>query len=195
METEQSEQKLHVFQEIVSKLTLLSAEDQRRTISAVITLLGLDIRIGKSERNHDVFININEKNDSPGFVDREQVSPKEFLLEKEPKTDIERAACLAYYLTHYRDTPHFKTVDISTLNIEAAQPKFANAAQTVKNSIKAGLIVPSIKGKRQLSAFGEQFVQKMPDREAMKEVTNRLKRKKPRPSKVKISQTSNNDNG
>ena len=35
------------------------------------------------------------------------MSPKDFLMEKAPNTDVERIACLAYYLTHYRSTPHF----------------------------------------------------------------------------------------
>ena len=56
----------------------------------------------------------------PSFSDRQELSPKEFLFQKQPKTDVERVACLAYYLTHYRGTPHFKTVDISKLNTEAA---------------------------------------------------------------------------
>ena len=33
-------------------------------------------------------------------------SPKQFLSEKQPRTDVERVACLAFYLTHYRDTPN-----------------------------------------------------------------------------------------
>ena len=47
-------------------------------------------------------------------------SPKDFLFRKEPNTDVERVACLAYYLTHRRGTNHFKTIDISKLNTEAA---------------------------------------------------------------------------
>src|SRR6185312_8399188 len=90
------------------------------------------------------------------------------MREKAPVTDVERMACLAYYLTHYRDTPHFKTLDLSKLNTEAAQPKFANAANTTNNSVKRGYLVPSTKGQRQLSAAGERFVLALPDREAAK---------------------------
>jgi hypothetical protein len=50
------------------------------------------------------------------------------LAEKQPKTDIERIACLAYYLRHFRDAPFFKTKYLSSLNTEAAQQKFSNAA-------------------------------------------------------------------
>ena len=64
-------------------------------------------------------------------------TPKQFMLEKRPQTDIERVACLAYYLTHYRDQLHFKTFDLSKLNTEAAQIKFSNAAQAAANALKA----------------------------------------------------------
>ena len=81
---------------------------------------------------------------------RTELSPKEFLLQKQPSTDVERVACLAYYLTTYRSMPHFRTVDISKLNTEAAQIKFANAAYTVTNATNAGFLVPAGKGNKQL---------------------------------------------
>src|SRR6266851_5769825 len=37
------------------------------------------------------------------FTDRAELPPKGFLFQKQPHTDIERVACLAYFLTHYRD--------------------------------------------------------------------------------------------
>jgi len=87
------------------------------------------------------------------------------MLEKQPRTDVEKVACLAYYLTHYRDTPYFKTLDISKLNTEAAQTKFANPTVAVDNAGKTNYLVPATKGNKQLSALGEQFVQALPDRE------------------------------
>src|SRR5207249_5163711 len=115
--------------------------------------------------------------------------PKEFLLEKQPRTDVERIACLAFYLTHYRDTPHFKTLDLSKLNTEAAQPKFSNAANSANNAVKRGYIVPSTKGNRQLSAAGERFVNALPDREAARQVmaTSQPRRKPRRSSQAKKS--------
>ena len=98
-------------------------------------------------------------------------------MEKAPKTDVERVACLAYYLTHYKGTPHFKTLDISQLNTEAAQPKFSNAGYSTNNALKLGYIVSSTKGHRQLSALGERFVQVLPDRKAAKEVLLSLRRR------------------
>ena len=93
-------------------------------------------------------------------------SPKDFLFQKEPNTDVERVACLAYYLTHRRDTNHFKTIDISRLNTEAAQRKFANAATSVNNAVRGGFLAPVGQGKRQLTAQGERYVDTLPDRAA-----------------------------
>ncbi len=105
------------------------------------------------------------------------MSVKQFIMEKSPKTDVERIACLAYYLTHYRATPHFKTLDISLLNTEAAQPKFSNTAYSTNNAVKLNYLVPSAKGQRQLSALGERFVQALPDRDAAKEVLLSMRRR------------------
>lgn len=102
----------------------------------------------------------------PAFSDDTTMSPKEFLIEKQPRTDVERMACLAFYLTHYEDMQHFKTLDLSKLNTRAAQPKFTNSAQVAKNAVTSGYLVSATKGHRQLSAAGEQFVRALPDREA-----------------------------
>jgi hypothetical protein len=90
----------------------------------------------------------------------------------------------SFYLTHYRDTPHFKTLDISKLNTEAAQPKFSNAASSANNAVKQGYLVPSTKGQRQLSAAGERFVAALPDREeARKAMSLSAPRRKSRRAK------------
>ncbi len=100
------------------------------------------------------------------------------MFQKQPKTDVERATCLAYYLTHYRDTPYFKTLDISKLNTEAAQVKFSNAAVAVDNATKSRYLVAATKGNKQLSSLGEQFVLALPDRDKVKEVMNHIRPKR-----------------
>src|SRR5437667_9999837 len=34
----------------------------------------------------------------PRFAERSELPPKDFMFQKQPRTDIERIACLAYYL-------------------------------------------------------------------------------------------------
>lgn len=111
---------------------------------------------------------------------REPPSPKDFLFQKQPNTDSERVACLAYYLTHYRAAPHFKTLDISKLNTEAAQRKFANSTYSVNNAMQAGYLAPVSRGMKQLAAEGEKYVDALPDRAAAKAAFRTRKAKRQR---------------
>jgi len=163
METSQGFESLN---KVMEALKDLSSEDQKRIIETVSVFFKIHStavsvnHAGKTEPRHAMPLH--------KFSDSQALSPKEFLLEKDPKTDVERIACLAFYLTHYRDLPHFKTLDLSILNTEAAQPKFANAAQSANNAVKMGYLAPASKGHRQLSAYAEKFVNALPDREAAK---------------------------
>lgn len=113
--------------------------------------------------------------DDDKFLNRPVLSVKDFVFEKNPETEAERMACLAYYLTHYRETPHFKTVDLTRLNIEAAQRSFSNPAVTSSNAIRDGYFVSAPKaGFKQLSAMGERFVHALPDRVAADEIKERM---------------------
>lgn len=124
------------------------------------------------------------------FSTDRNLSPKSFMLEKRPQSDVERVACLAYYLTHYRDTPYFQTLDISKLNTDAAQQKLTNPSYSFNNAVKAGYIVSGPKGHKQLSAAGELFVQALPDREKAKEAMTHARPR--RNSKKKTAMESKN---
>lgn len=165
---------------IVSVLKQLDDEAQRRVLASVGAFLGVHGYQSPAMDGRMTQIATVAGPKSPGStfsVDR-TISAKEFLRDKQPATDVERVACLAYYLTHYRDTPHFKTVDISSLNVEAAQPKFSSASVAVDNARARGLLVPSTKGNKQLSAVGERYVDLLPDREAAKASANNVKPKR-----------------
>ncbi|MGH7747736.1 MAG: hypothetical protein ACREQ5_23700, partial [Candidatus Dormibacteria bacterium] len=87
---------------------------------------------------------------------------------------------------HYRDAPHFKTVDISALNIEAAQPKFSNTSVAVDNARAKGFLVPSTKGNKQISAAGERYVELLPDRDAARGSMATVRRRTRRIMKQKL---------
>lgn len=113
--------------------------------------------------------------DEEKFSGRPVLSAKEFIFEKEPQNEAERLACLAYYLTHYQETPHFKNIDLSRLNTEAAQRKLSNPAVAAGNAVREGFFVDAPKsGYKQLSAMGERFVQLLPNREAAHQVKQRM---------------------
>jgi hypothetical protein len=152
---------------IVAILKQLEPDAQSRVLTSVQAFLGVALdRSGQAVLREDSAAPLPE---GLAFSLDRTLSPKDFLRDKHPMTDVERVACLAYYLAHYRDTPHFKTVDISVLNTEAAQPKFSNASVAVDNARQAGLLVPATKGNKQISAAGEKFVELLPDRDAARE--------------------------
>ncbi len=181
-----------ILQRIIAELKPLSDESRQRMIDTVCTFFDI--------ARAQVDPTATAPGPLPGaatpipfrFSESEAPTPKEFMHTKAPRTDVERVACLAYYLSHYRGTPHFKTRDISDLNTEAAQRRFSNTAYAVVNGTNGGYLVPSVKGCKQLSAPGEQFVQALPDRDAAREVQERLRprrgakrpgKKRPRASK------------
>jgi hypothetical protein len=170
-----------VLPSVIAAFRRLDPDGRQRLYQAVGTLLGLSgTQLAPSP---------SPEHPSSGNGDRfsreRPTSPKDFMLRKQPKTDVERVACLAYYLTNYRDTPHFKTLDISKLNTEAAQTKFSNAAKAVDNATSYGYLAPATKANKQLSAAGELFVEALPDRAAARSAMDSARpRRKPIRSKT-----------
>jgi hypothetical protein len=165
------------LQTIITALRPLDVEARQRILDSASTFLGITNPIKSGPAHFSTPQTSPSPNIRAPFSEDTSMSPKDFLNEKSPKTDVERIACLAYYLTHYRSMPHFKTLELSVLNTEAAQPKFSNTTYSSNNAVKLGYIVPSTKGQRQLSALGERFVQALPDREAAKNVLVSMRRK------------------
>jgi|SRR3569832_156623 len=173
------------LQHIISELSPLAPGSQKRLIDTVCTFLGIATNSVDTGTSSAPLKPLVEKRTVPfQFTEQDdEPSVKQFLLDKSPTTDVERVACLAYYLAHYRATPHVKTKDITALNTEAAQRRFSNTAVAVDNATKAGYLVPSIKGHKQLSAFGERFVAALPDRDTAREIMERARQPRSRSSK------------
>jgi hypothetical protein len=175
-----SPSEVSALQTVIGALHPLDEEARGRILESAATFLRIEIHSHGSSlsRQSTAATGVGLASaPTSRFSEDTSMSPKDFLLEKQPRTDVERIACLAYYLTHYRGTQHFKTLDLSLLNTEAAQPKFANTAYSSNNAVKLGYLVPSVKGQRQLSAIGERFVRALPDREAAKEALAGLRRR------------------
>jgi hypothetical protein len=97
------------------------------------------------------------------------LTPKVFMAEKKPASDVERIACLAYYLSRHRQTPAFKTRDLTSLNTEAAQRKLSNAAFAARNAVTQEYLSLAGGGKKQITVRGEALVEALPDRDRVKE--------------------------
>lgn len=169
---------LTAFNRCAEALTSLNAESRQRVFSSLATFLGMSPAASRPGA-----VSTSQTPDRIAFSEDRTPSPKDFLFEKSPKTDIDRVACIAYYLTHYRDTQYFKTLEISKLNTEAAQTKLSNASKAVDNAARAGLLVQGSKGQKQLSAVGELYVQALPDRVQARVVLSERGPKRRKPSR------------
>ncbi len=166
--------------------SITNDQARERILKAAASFFRVSIAFG-SFTHTPAASSLSHRAESPSptaFSSERTVSPKDFLRDKQPKTDVERVACLGYYLTHYRETPHFKTIDISKLNTEAAQPKLSNAAMAVDNATKAHYLVPAAKGNKQISASGESFVQALPDRDLARSEMQKTRPRKRRKAAV-----------
>jgi hypothetical protein len=170
-----------VLPEVIASFKKVHLGSRRRLLDTVATFFGIQSASGAPSTS--------ARAAGPSFSEDRSISPKEFLRQKQPRTDVERVACLAYYLTHYRDTPHFKTLDISQLNTEAAQIKFANAANSVNNASTYGYLTATTQGNKQLTSGGEAFVEALPDREAAKEAMTMARPRRKR----RAAEKKNND--
>lgn len=114
------------------------------------------------------------------------LTAKQFMAQKKPKTDAERITCLAYYLTNYRQTPHFKTRELTDLNTkEAAGTPFSNAAVAVSNATRDQYLSPAGSGKKQITVRGEAVVDALPDREKVTAALAENPARRRKPSKAK----------
>ncbi len=94
--------------------------------------------------------------------------PKDFVWAKNPKNDVQRVACLAFYLTHARDTAQFKASDLRALNTEAAGPSM-NMPRAANNATNQNRYLAAAGGgKKQITALGEDVVNALPDQEVVK---------------------------
>ena len=188
---------LQILTEILAAFRKLEPESRERMLITVATFLGIGPRATAETFGPRPKVGILTSpphgatgSVEPTFSEDRSISPKDFMLEKQPMTDVERVACLGYYLTHYRGMPYFKALDISKLNTEAAQVKFADATVALNNALKQNYLAQASKGAKQLSALGERFVLALPDREKAR---NTMASARPRRKARKANQQETDD--
>ena len=165
---------------IIDDLLAFDKDSRARIYRTVGTFFGFDAPERRQAPDADVPVTPAGTSREPHFSTSPESPPKDFLFGKRPTTDVDRVACLAYYLTHYRDSARFKTTDISKLNTEAAQIKFSNPSAALNNAIRAGLLTSTARGERQLTAHGEKYVEALPDRTAARQFLTQARRRRAR---------------
>lgn len=176
--TDSGRKEREVLQIVIDSLSTVSIDARRRIVETVCTFLGIHQQQDYRSPNPATSTAPKTSSQPKHLAIDLTISPKQFMADKSPYTDVERVACLAYFLAHIRGTPHFKTRDITDLNTEAAQRRFSNTGVAVENAAKLGYLVPSTKGLKQISAIGERFVDALPDREAADLIKTSLRMKR-----------------
>ncbi|MDT0434461.1 MULTISPECIES: hypothetical protein [Streptomyces] len=175
----------------------LKTEAQGRAVRWLLDALGMSNRQLRPEADRETS---TEPSPSASAAEThtqgDTPTPRSFMTQKKPNSLVERIACLSYYLSYYRDTPHFKTSDLVLLNTEAAAPKFGNASRDVDNADRqSGYLVTAGKRLKQITPRGEAMVQSLPDREAVAAALREhpYKARKPRDTTPKRVSEQNKD--
>lgn len=182
-------QELEAMKKALTALEALSPEGRARAVGWLSETLGVG-KVGVGGGGMGSVTSNQAPGVDPALADVTAMTPKEFMALKKPTTDVERIACLAYYLHHGRDTAHFKTKDLTALNTEAAGLRFSNASQAANNALtQNGYLAQAGKGNRQIAPRGEALVEALPDREAvtaaLAEHPKRARRKRSTPKVAK----------
>lgn len=100
MELETNLNDLDVLNVVVTALKRLESEERDRVLQMVLTYFGaVSVNTGTAAPAQSASFKASFSNDVSFSEDR-SMSPKSFIMQKQPRTDVERVACLAYYLTH-----------------------------------------------------------------------------------------------
>lgn len=112
----------------------------------------------------------------------------QFVVAKRPKSDMERVACLAWWLTNMKDSPTFKTKDIQVLSREACPGQLPDPRVAVNNASRNGYVAPAGGGTKQITTRGEELVKALPDREAVKRALQAHPMRRRRKRRIKNQQ-------
>src|SRR5690606_19245898 len=93
-----------------------------------------------------------------------------FMRIKKPETDVERVACLIYYLAKTTGQLGFKSRDVNQANTDYGGTRI-NITRALDNATRQSKFLSSREaGEKQLTPMGEDVVEALPDREAVASV-------------------------
>ena len=158
---------------VLTALDGLDSADQLWVMESVGSRLGVKAPVRTSE--------LDQAGDTAPVARGEGagITAKAFLKQKNPQTDVQRVTCLAYYLNHHKGAKTFNAKELAALNIEAAGTRIGNLSQAVANATKQNqYFAPAGGGKKQITSFGEDMVDALPDQEKVKAADKNRPRKR-----------------
>jgi hypothetical protein len=156
---------------VMLALKELKPEEIRHVLNTAAQWLGLQPGVSTTTNTEPqptsgiVVVNNSEAKSASAMPAGNFGSAKDFLRDKNPTSDVQRVACLAYFLTHARALSQFKTSDIRKANTDARGMSM-NIPRAVDNATRAvGFLAAVGGGKKQLTLLGEQVVDALPNQE------------------------------
>jgi hypothetical protein len=99
-----------------------------------------------------------------------QKNARAFMRLKNPQTDVQRVACLGFYVLHTTNQPGFKSMDVQTANTDSGGTRI-NFTRALDNATRKAKYISSRGGnEKQLTRLGEDVVMALPDQEKVREV-------------------------
>ena len=110
--------------------------------------------------------NLEKKMEGPilaPVIRKREVSAKEFLMERDVKSEPQKVLVLGYYLETVKNMPNFNVSDLETVFRSAKEKLPANMNDAVNRNIKRGLIMEAAEKKDAkkawyLTSSGERMV-------------------------------------
>jgi hypothetical protein len=188
MKVDTLEKELEAVKTIINALIDLDDEARGFVLKTVSARIGISISLNPTAEVHQHSPQTSTTVRKPALQlgsssTANEQTPEAFLTGKKPRSEVQRVACLAFYLTDFKGQKQFKTKDLVQLNSDAGQARMSNASTTVANAEKSGYITLVGKGLKQITTFGKDIVNALPDEEAVK--TLMARRRKPRRRKAK----------
>lgn len=97
-------------------------------------------------------------------VIKKKISIKEFILQKRPKSDVQKALVIGYYLEKYQDFSSFNVKDVEQGFREAREKIPTNVGDKIQKNIAKGHMMEAGEEKEEMKAYfltssGERFVE------------------------------------
>ncbi|MFX0210116.1 MAG: hypothetical protein ACFFDT_29310 [Candidatus Hodarchaeota archaeon] len=97
-------------------------------------------------------------------VIKKKTSIKEFILQKRPKGDVQKALVIGYYLEKYQDFSGFSAKDVEQGFRDAREKIPANVGDKIRKNIAKGPMMEAEEEKDEMKAYfltssGERFVE------------------------------------
>ena len=156
------EQELEAIKTVIEALDPLDADTRQRVLGYAMQHLGLPMPMESSARRETI-LDTSVSLPPPASARRSELVDIRSLKDaKKPKTDVEMATLVAYYLKHEaHDSEHkdeIGTEDIEKYFVQAGYPLPTNKASTLPNAKKAGYLESASYGKYKLNSVGHNLV-------------------------------------